>query len=192
MWKLDQYEIVWKRDKQENAGVFSIKSTVPGKPFKEIREGDWIVGFDRWDGLDYQKWDGDLSDGFVAETADGYRHVSTRSDLVWAMAFDGSTELSDDLDEQRIGKGDVIVVWYEDAEGGVAPSQVVNADAMPFGFKTKLAAAIVDGTFVTDDGHLEVSTGADDFSMRCLSLGGKDTVVHKVIVAHGSNASYVK
>ena len=192
MWKLDRYEIVRKRDKQEDAGVTSIKSTVPGKPFKEIKKGDWIVGFDCWDGLDYQKWDGDLSDGPVAETADGDRHVSTRSDLVWAMAFDGSTELSDDLDEQRIGRGDVIVVWYEDAEGGVATSQVVNDDAMPFGFKTKLIAFVVDSKHVTDDGHLTFSTGADDFSMIHLSLGGTDTVVHKVLVAHGSNVSHVK
>lgn len=44
MWKLDRYEIVRKRDKQEKAGVTSIKSTVPGKPFKEIKKGDWIVG----------------------------------------------------------------------------------------------------------------------------------------------------
>ena len=192
MWKLDQYEIVWKRDKQENAGVTSIKNTVPGKPFKEIKEGDWIVGFDCRYGLYYQKWDGDLSDGPVAETADGDRHVSTRSDLVWAMAFDGSAELSDDLDEQRIGRGDVIVVWYEDADGGVAQSQVINADAMPSGFKTKLIAFVVDSMYVADDGHLAFSTGADDFSMIHLSLGGKDTVVHKVVVAHGSNVSHVR
>lgn len=192
MWKLDQYEIVWKRGKQEVDGVTSTRSTVPGKPFKEIREGDWIVGFDCWHGLDYQKWDGDLSDGPVAETADGDRHVSTCSDLVWAMAFDGSTELSDDLDEQRIGKGDVIVVWYEDADGGVAPSQVVNDDATPFGFKTKVIAFVVDSMSVADDGHLMFRTGADDFSMIHLSLGGKDTVVHKVIVAHGNNVSHVK
>lgn len=189
MWKLNQYEIVRKRDKQ---GVTSIKNTVPGKPFKEIKEGDWIVWFDCWDGLDYQKWDGDLRDGPVAETADGDRYMSTRSDLVWAMAFDGSTELSDDLDEQRIGKGDVIVVWYEDAEGGVSPSQVVNDDAMPFGFKTNLVAFVVDSMFAADDGHLAFSTGADYLSMSHLTLGGTDTVVHKVIVAHGSNVSHVK
>lgn len=192
MWKLDQSKIVGLlNEKAENGDASHGHIIMPGKRFKEIRGGDWIVYFDCRNGLDYQRWDGDTRDGTVSETADGYRHLSAYSGLVWAIVFDGSAELSDDMDdEQRPSKGDVAVVWYEDADGGVALSEFMADDSMPGGFKTKIMAFVIQDMIVSNDGRLRLKS-SDEFR-SWLPLGGPGTVIHKIIIVHGSDVSHVE
>lgn len=180
---LYKLEDAFTADSIETTGDHRVVTRV-GKKFRDLGEGDHVITFDADDGLDDVVFDGGNS--ILDSTVDGVSFISPRWKYVWGIAFPKDSELITDLSEYSLKENDSAVIWYEDADGGLARSDYAYSNVV----ESKVVAFNVSSVS-NDTGFLTLNSDtaiSHDPYRRSFVLGGPDVRVRKAYLVHKPEA----